>query len=148
MRSGKLFPSFLAVDISKILTVTAERIYAKSKDNQLVALDLRTGNRLGAIAIPGDWQGVVNSLSDRIYLQSKTGQIVCFRPSDSVTPRYRQPSQVLTAAAAESEEGPATSATPAESEEFNPFGTATPPAGGDAFGNPPATNSANPFGGN
>jgi outer membrane protein assembly factor BamB len=136
MRTGKLFPSFQGSGIAKIMTVTRDRIYATSKDNQLVALDLRTGNRIGGLAIPGDWEGVVNSLSDRIYLQSRTGQVVCFRPTNSVTPQYRRPSQVMTAAS-EAAEAPATPK-PAESDEFNPFGNPTPPAGGDA--------SANPFG--
>lgn len=137
MRTGKLFPAFRGIGIAKILTVTADRIYATSKDNQLVALDLQTGNRIGGLAIPSDWQGVVNSLSDRIYLQSRTGQIVCFRPSNSVTPTYRRPSQVAIAVG-ESEDAPAATK-PAENEEFDPFGNSKPTsgaAGGDPFANP------------
>lgn len=137
MRTGKLFPAFRGIGIAKILTVTADRIYATSMDNQLVALDLQTGNRIGGLAIPNDWQGVVNSLSDRIYLQSHTGQIVCFRPSNNVTPTYRRPSQVAMAVG-ESKDDPAATK-PAESEEFNPFGNSAPPAGaagGDPFANP------------
>lgn len=147
MRTGKLFPAFHGTGIAKILTVTSDRIYATSKDNQLVALDLRTGRRIGGMAIPGDWEGVVNSLSDRIYLQSKTGQVVCFRPSNSVTPIYRRPSQVAIAAAAEATETP-TAPTTSGTEEFNPFGNTTPPAGTDPFGaaTPPAGGGTNPFG--
>ncbi|MDP1561070.1 MAG: PQQ-binding-like beta-propeller repeat protein [Pirellulaceae bacterium] len=143
MRTGKLFPAFRGVEISKILTVTTDRIYATSTNNQLVALDLRTGNRIGAMSIPGDWEGVVNSLSDRIYLQSHTGQIVCFRPTNSVTPQYRRPANVLTAAAGENLADPAVT-NPAESDDFNPFGNSTPPAG-NPFGNPPAASGTNPF---
>ncbi|MBL8891277.1 MAG: PQQ-binding-like beta-propeller repeat protein [Planctomycetaceae bacterium] len=143
MRTGKLFPAFHGTGIAKILTVTADRIYATSKDNQLVALDLRTGRRIGGMAIPGDWEGVVNSLSDRIYLQSKTGQVVCFRPSNSVTPIYRRPSQVAIAAAVEAAETP-TAPTTSGTEEFNPFGNATPPTGADPFGGA-ANSGANPF---
>lgn len=144
LRTGKMFPAFHGVGIAKILTVTTDRIFATSIDNQLVALDLRTGNRIGGIAIPGDWEGVVNSLSDRIYLQSSTGQIVCFRPSNGFTPQYQRPSQVVMAAADEAAETPAATK-PAESGEFNPFGDSSTPPGADPFGTPPANSGANPF---
>lgn len=134
MRTGKLLPAFHGTGIAKILTVTSERIYATSKDNQLVALDLRTGQRIGGMAIPGDWEGVVNLWSDRIYLQSKTGQVVCFRPSNSVTPTYRQPSQVASAEGTEPAETPSNPTTDGE-EAFNPFGDTTTPEGDNPFEN-------------
>jgi outer membrane protein assembly factor BamB len=129
MRTGTMVSGFLAHGIRKILTVTPERIYAVSQNNELVALEVRTGNRLGAMAIPGDWEGVVNRLSDRVYLQSRTGQVVCFRPLNSVAPKYRAPAQIadLEEAASGQEAGGAAR----ESEEFNPFGTSpmtTPPS--------------------
>jgi hypothetical protein len=143
LRTGQMIPSFRATGIQKVLTVTRDRIFAKSLDRELVALDIRTGNRLGALPIPGDWEGAVNLVSDRVYLQSRTGQVVCFRPTNSLVPLYRQPTEVdeLDPADRDNETAPK----PADGGEFNPFGDF---GGGNPFGGGPATPPAenNPFG--
>jgi hypothetical protein len=145
MRTGQMIRSFRATGIQKVLTVTRDRIFAKSLDRELVALDIRTGNRLGALSIPGDWEGAVNLVSDRVYLQSPTGQVVCFRPTNSLVPLYRRPTVVedIDRPGVENE----AAAKPADAGEFNPFGDF---GGGNPFGGgaepttPPAAN--NPFG--
>lgn len=144
VRTGKIIPAFRATGIQKVLTVTRDRIFAKSLDRELVALDIRTGNRLGALPIPGDWEGAVNLVSDRVYLQSRTGQVVCFRPTNSLVPLYRRPTEVedVDQPTAETEAAPK----PADAGEFNPFGDfgGNPFGGGAAPATPPAEN--NPFG--
>jgi outer membrane protein assembly factor BamB len=143
LRTGKMIPSFRATGIQRVLTVTRDRIFAKSLDRELVALDIRTGNRLGALPIPGDWEGAVNLVSDRVYLQSRTGQVVCFRPTNSLVPLYRRPTEVeeMDQPATENEAAPK----PADAGEFNPFGDfGGNPFGGAAPTTPPAEN--NPFG--
>ncbi len=149
LRTGKMIASFRATGIQKVLTVTRDRIFAKSLDRQLVALDIRTGNRLGALAIPGDWEGAVNLVSDRVYLQSRTGQVVCFRPTNSLVPLYRRPTEVEEIGQSDLENEAAPK--PADAGEFNPFGDfggGNPFGGGAAPTTPPAENNpfGNPFG--
>jgi len=143
LRTGKRMAGFRASGIRRILTITDQRIYAISQDDQLVALDLRSGVRLGTMAIPQDWEGVVNPLSDRVYLQSREGQIVCFRPTSSITPRYRQPAY-LREPGETRQEGPAEPRRTERDDVFDPFGGDPFRGGGGA--DPFRGDDGNPFG--
>lgn len=132
LRTGKPIPAFRATGIRKIMTVTRSRIYATSTSNELVSLDIRTGKRLGALPIPGDWEGVTNSMSDRVYLQSRSGQLVCFRPNDSVSPKYTPPKTIAEVTSSETNTDRPAMSNEDPGDEFNPFGGAMPPLGGSA----------------
>lgn len=143
LRSGKPVSSFSASGIRKILTFASQRIYALSIDDQLVALDLKSGARLGSVALGSDWEGVTNPISDRVYLHNKNGQILCLRPTSSPAPAYVRPEKLVQKNLDSANAGPekTEAAKPGEGEEFDPFGGAAP-AGSDPFGG-----GADPFGG-
>lgn len=91
VRTGDIVSSFRSGNIKQVLTVTSKFIYAMTMDNQLVALDAETGVAIGAMPMSADWHGVVNTISDRVYLQNDNGQVLCLRPRASMVPRFQIP---------------------------------------------------------
>lgn len=138
VRTGEIIQSFRASNIQKVLTVTSRTIYALTHGNQLVALDARSGISLGAMSLSPEWHGVTNTMSDRVYLQSDNGQVLCLRPQASPAPRYAIPVHLerreIRVEAAETAETTQDSG----GDEFDIFG------GGD--GEDPFGSSGDPFG--
>lgn len=147
VRTGDIVQSFRSSNIQKVLTVTSRTIYALTHNNQLVALDARSGISLGAMSLSPEWHGVTNTMSDRVYLQSDNGQVLCLRPQSSPAPRYAIPVHLerreIRVEAAEAAETTQESS----GDEFDIFGGGDgedPFGSGDPFG---SSDDSDPFGG-
>ena len=66
-------------DISRILSVTAERIFGLDRRNNLRIVDTRTGKSMGSISTEGVSIPITNQFTDRIYLASTNGLIQCIK---------------------------------------------------------------------
>ena len=148
--------------LKKMLTVSAERIYAVGDVGQLVILDRKTGNRIATLPMDEFDLQIVNPLTDRIYYGTKQGTIQCLREIDhpwplvhseakKPAPRPRpsakpaaKPGANANGAPAEDPFGGAPAAKPAAGANEDPFAAPAPAGGGGAK---PAANDDDPFGG-
>ena len=65
--------------IKDFLSATPRRIYVTDQRNNLVILDSETGEQLGRFPLGSLKRHLANDRSDRIYLATETGLVVCLR---------------------------------------------------------------------
>jgi hypothetical protein len=128
---------WVARGIDQVIGCGKDRLYAKGSDGTLHALDKRTGARLASIATPVANRAYNNSLTDRLYLFTQDGTLLCLRELDAHYPtvyrplaqpsEQRQPGQPASQRATATEPATEPSASPPT---ISPFGD--DPFGGDA----------------
>jgi outer membrane protein assembly factor BamB len=132
--------------VSRVLSVSSDRIYCLDTTARMVALDRNTGRRVGALAVLRNDLPVVNTRTDRIYLASRHGLVQCLHEQGRTWPLTRiipEPSVETTPAttdqppeteAATQPSPPPTPSPERPSEAVNPFedeaagGEAAPPS--------------------
>ena len=136
--------------IARFLAASKTRIYCESTRNELVAIDIASGGRLGSIPMGHQTIMLANALTDRIYLGSADGLVQCIRED---LPEYEVPyyHRGVGAEGKQRQElirDDAPAEVPAEAPDqpvpagANPF---APPAGGDDPFAPKPAAAANPF---
>jgi outer membrane protein assembly factor BamB len=73
--------------MSKVLNITANRLYAMDQAGKFSIVDVAKGSVLGKIPAAG-YSPLVNNINDRIMLISEFGELICLREIDSETPVY------------------------------------------------------------
>lgn len=140
--------------IRMVVGAGRDRIYVQTVAGDLLALDQKTGSRLGLVRTGLSLQPLVNYVTDRIYLCSASGVIECLRETGAAAPYFH--GDEFTALIPKKFRAETDSTDPAEksqSDESDPFGDsekrAEPPASDDPFADPPAQKPAgdDPFGG-
>ena len=76
--------SMLGID--DVIAVGANHIYGRDKSQGLTAIDRKTGRRLGTLPTSAYERAVTNLLTDRIYLVSESGSLLCLRELDVADP--------------------------------------------------------------
>jgi hypothetical protein len=111
---------WMSPGIEQLLACGSDRIFARGTGGRLVALDKQTGKPLGSLAARDYRVGYSNYLTDRIYLLTTSGTMLCLREETAHYPTLHVPlPQPKTT------EAPATTtAAPAATEAAEP----TPPA--------------------
>ena len=71
--------------MSKVMNVTANRLYAMDQAGKFSIIDVESGKVLGKIPSAG-YSPLVNNINDRILLISNFGELICLREIDSETP--------------------------------------------------------------
>ncbi|MCR9296170.1 MAG: PQQ-like beta-propeller repeat protein [bacterium] len=150
-RTGEVRWMRSRIDAVQPIAVSGNKVFCTTKLGNIIAVDRATGRSLGASARLSLGTPLVNELTDRVYVVSRTGQIQCFRPVGADLPTIYAS---VPPAAAEEEGLPGATQvpgqepqTPAGGDPFAPAAGATTPAGdpfADPFGTTPATD---PFGG-
>ena len=134
--SGEVRWTCDATDIRNFLAVTEKRVYAQRKAGQLVSIDRATGKVVGSLN-RAYARGVVNTINDRVFLESETGSILCLREPEAVEQTINYPSK--------SSEKVAKKDTAGEPGNSLDAPAATMPAPTDSlFGEPPAADPASP----
>lgn len=135
------------------------RVYASDDHGNVLALDGKTGEKLGQLKVGTGFETLVNDQSDRIFLVSGRGLVQCLREADADQPTmYRKPLDVdVQAAAAEKKGERADEGSPFEAVEpaeapAEAAAAETPATEEDAVEAPPAEEAPaeeddNPFGG-
>lgn len=77
-------------NISAVLAVSAGRVYAVDNNNLLLAIDRKTGQVAGRVSAHEHPVRVRNSLTDRIFLSTAAGGVVCLAEKDSDFATYHQ----------------------------------------------------------
>jgi outer membrane protein assembly factor BamB len=142
--------------IVRPLCIGKKFAYFQDQSNGLIAISLQDGKTV-ARTHQGYADGLRNDYSDRLYLRSRQGQLMCLAELELTEPQYTEVVSVMRGAAKE-EKKPATEVKPetvtepvttteesntdAGSDASNPFGAEANPFGNDA----PATDESNPFG--
>jgi hypothetical protein len=133
--------------INDVLAIGQTRIYVSDRLGQIAVLDLQTGGRLATLPASGLDLRIVNSQTDRLYLGTADGLLVCVREVGSEWPLLHLP---LPQPAPEGKEPPKKAPTaPARPGPEKPAAsTASPVAEQDVFGEQPAADQADedPFG--
>jgi hypothetical protein len=95
---------WIATGIEHVLACGKDRVYGLDPFGQLVAIDKKSGARLGQLPIRPHRMALSNGLTDRIYLATDDGGLLCLRemgssfpvvarplpePAESATPRTR-----------------------------------------------------------
>jgi hypothetical protein len=149
-----------------ILGASQDHLYVSGRLGELAVLDLKTGGRLAALPAMNLDARLINAKTDRLFLGTREGLLLCLKPIGSDWPTVhvplpQPPEQTSTEAAAPTRPGEAASTATDSSDmaEEDPFGGSIfgdePPAAGadenpfDAGGEPPADAGADedPFGG-
>ena len=126
--------------IGNLLGALDGRLYATTLSGVLTVIDLKTGRRIASFPemLPGKF--LVNTVTDRLYLVSESGDVQCLRIDGADLPTFN--TQPDANPVTEDEEG-----APAKEETTPPFGA----GGTDPFGaggaDPFGAGGADPFGG-
>lgn len=73
-------------DAAYFLSHTGRFVYAADRNGKLLVLDIRRGTALGQYNL-GDWTvRLANEYTDRIYLASHDGQLMCLYPRENAAP--------------------------------------------------------------
>lgn len=72
--------------IKKVVGASRDRLYVQTTTDLILALDLKTGSKLGTLGGSRGLEPIVNYITDRIYLVSGSGVIECLRETASTTP--------------------------------------------------------------
>jgi outer membrane protein assembly factor BamB len=79
------------VDADRFLAANSKFVYAADRSGRLLVLDRRLGHRLSGYDTHDFPFPVVNELTDRLYLASNDGQIVCLHDKEFTAPmRHRR----------------------------------------------------------
>ncbi len=65
--------------IRQFLACSKARVYTADHQNNLVILDRRSGQRISTLPIPNHTVRCVNEQTDRIYIATETGTVLCLR---------------------------------------------------------------------
>jgi outer membrane protein assembly factor BamB len=84
-------PLWFAPRISQFVSMSPTRVYACDHIGRLVALDARTGTRLGTMTLDGISFKLSNGQSDRIFLASGSNVVQCLRETDLKNPTLHVP---------------------------------------------------------
>ena len=85
--SGK---PFVLSDVETLVSVTEKAVYVVDSSGRLLTVDRKTGEVVEITQIPGMNVPIRNSLTDRIYLSSTSGRVVCMKESGIDLPIYHQ----------------------------------------------------------
>jgi len=138
--------------IRKVVGASRDRLYVQTTTEQILALDLETGSKLGTLGGSRGLEPIVNYITDRIYLVSGSGVIECLRETASTTPfiHMDEVSQITPMVP----DLPGSKRVRPKNEDTDPFSDGVnpkpiKPEDADPFGNPTPTkpDSDDPFGG-
>jgi hypothetical protein len=131
---------WMAPRVEQVLACGKERVYVRGTGGRLEALDKHTGKRLASLDAPAYSVAYHNPLTDRIYLLTNDGGLLCLREIDAYYPAIYRPLP----APEEDRQAPTTSEQPSGDEPAVPAtapGDAGDIFGGDIFGEAPALDS-------
>jgi outer membrane protein assembly factor BamB len=142
-----------------IIGRASNKVFFTTTSGELSAVDIASGQRVATTSTMELSAPVVNPVSDRIFIISKSGSIQCLRPIGAVLPSFITPpiivekteAEATTSEAMETETGDGVSpfeafGTESAAPEGNPFGDGDP-FGGGVGGNAGDAPGENPFGG-
>jgi outer membrane protein assembly factor BamB len=87
-RGGSLVPA--NADADRFLAANDRFVYATDRSGRLLVLDRKRGTRLSMLDTTAFRVPVINDTTDRLYLASNDGQIICLHDRDQPTPiRHR-----------------------------------------------------------
>ena len=127
-----------SIAVQEPIAVANNVVYSRTQSNQIVGMNIATGDVVGTAITKDLGHALMNQLTDRLYLIGGHGQVQCLRPIGSEVPKLTVP-VVMKPDAKENAPVAPPATTPME-EGASPFGSE--PAGESPFG------SSDPFGGN
>jgi outer membrane protein assembly factor BamB len=84
-------PQWTAEGVSRVLSASDKRIYALGRNGGLLVLDHEKGSLIGQLPLGGSNLSLSNAVSDRIYLASSAGEMICLREVGADYPTVRWP---------------------------------------------------------
>ena len=81
---------FAFTDVKMLVSVTNKAVYVIDSAGRLVTVNRRTGKVAAESHYPGLDVPLHNSVTDRVYLSSTSGRVVCMKESDIDFPIYHQ----------------------------------------------------------
>ncbi len=113
--------------IRQAVSASEQRLYCVGSDGEMVVLDRSTGGKLNQLPVATGGEFITNGVSDRIYLATDSGRLVCLREQAARWPTIYVP---LTKADGEAiattqpeKQQPATNEPPSATVEDDPFAT-------------------------
>ena len=80
-----------APNVEQLVSASTTKVYATDGYGHLLALDIRTGGMLDSLPIGGFKRVLTNAQTDRIYLASDSGLVICLRERDLAKPVLHAP---------------------------------------------------------
>jgi hypothetical protein len=77
--------------IEQVVSRGTQRIYARGTGGTLVALDVQSGDRIADVQAPAYSMALSNDLTDRLYLLTDDGTLLCLREIDAYFPTVFRP---------------------------------------------------------
>lgn len=75
-----------APNIEQLVAASTTKVYATDGYAHLLSLDIRTGGMLSSLPIPGFKHLLTNTHTDRIYMASESGLVICLHERDLAKP--------------------------------------------------------------
>ena len=75
---------------AEVVATSGSRVFAKTGLGQMILLDVADGRVLADLPVRGFEAHVVNERTDRIFLATSRGTVLCVRDRDRVFPRFHQ----------------------------------------------------------
>ncbi|MEM7314579.1 MAG: PQQ-binding-like beta-propeller repeat protein, partial [Planctomycetota bacterium] len=72
--------------ISRVLTVSNDRLVCKGTRSNIVTVDLSSGSRMDSVSVSNADKYIANPYSDRLYVTTKTGRLICLKPQGAGWP--------------------------------------------------------------
>lgn len=116
MPSGK---PFALKDVKTLVSVTENAVYVTDSSGRLLTVDRKTGDVIDKDQFPGLNVPIRNSVTDRLYLSSTSGRVVCLKESGIDFPIYHQNPKRSPIMPEIAEPAPAAAADAAEGNENN-----------------------------
>jgi outer membrane protein assembly factor BamB len=82
---------WVAPGIQQLLACGKQRLYARGVGGTIVALDKQTGEKLASLSAADYQIGYSNNLTDRVYLMSSSGTLLCLREQTAPLPTLHVP---------------------------------------------------------
>ena len=79
-----------APNVSGFLAATATRVFGSDDAGNVIILDRASGARAGVLPLRGFSERVDNDRTDRVYLATRTGRVVCIRETGSTIPSFHK----------------------------------------------------------
>jgi len=89
--TGEEWWSGPAPNIEQLVSASTTKVYATDGYGHLQTLDIRSGGMIDSLPIGGFNRALTNSQTDRIYLATDSGLVICLRDSELTKPVMHAP---------------------------------------------------------
>ena len=110
-----------SIGVCQIVSASSSRVYVLDTIGRLASIDANSGQLLAAAAVGELDLFVENTITDRLYVGTYSGQLICLRQTDLLWPEVHTPTATSMDSAGASEESSVDATIAEQSDNVDPF---------------------------